>query len=117
MIAINFAVTYFYIRQRGDVGGSMRKQGLRNKELERLYGIREGSAGKVSLDQNNSGLKLSQSDLAKQSNQSVDTWNNAKKLSIEDQEELLSSLPISEKLTQKQVQEYIEQSLCSVLYS
>lgn len=31
------------IRQRGDVGGSAKKVGLRIKELERIYGIRDGS--------------------------------------------------------------------------
>ena len=33
------------IRQRGEIGGSAKKVGKRIKELERLYGIREGSAG------------------------------------------------------------------------
>jgi len=32
------------IRRRGDVGGSAKKMGLRIRELERLYGVREGSA-------------------------------------------------------------------------
>ena len=31
------------IRQRGDVGGSAKKVGLRIKELERLYGIQNGA--------------------------------------------------------------------------
>lgn len=129
------------IRQRGDVGGSMRKQGLRNKELERLYGVRNGSANVKGVNQyigdtKNSVDQITQQDLAKQSNQSVDTWNNAKKLaeaipeldefiktgiintttaiaiakklSPTDQEKLLSSLPTTQKLTQKQVQEYAE---------
>ena len=30
------------IRQRGDVGGSAKKVGLRIKELERIYGIQHG---------------------------------------------------------------------------
>lgn len=30
------------IRQRGDVGGSAKKVGLRIRELERLYGIQNG---------------------------------------------------------------------------
>lgn len=121
------------IRQRGDVGGSMRKQGLRNKELERLYGVREGSSGKVSLESEFTTPKVG--DLARQTGQSRDEWFNAKKLaeaipelddfiktgvmstttaiaiakklSLEEQEELLSSLPASEKLTQKQMQEYM----------
>lgn len=38
---------------RGDIGGSAKKVGLRIKELERIYGIREGSAGKKSLEPNN----------------------------------------------------------------
>ena len=33
------------IRRRGEIGGSAKKVGKRIKELERLYGIREGSAG------------------------------------------------------------------------
>ena len=67
------------IRQRGDVGGSFRKQGLRNKELERLYGVRNGRPEKLP---NYSEVNITQQDLAKQNNQSVDTWNNAKKLAI-----------------------------------
>lgn len=31
------------IRQRGDVGGSAKKMGLRIKELERLYGVHQGN--------------------------------------------------------------------------
>ena len=33
------------IRQRGDVGGSAKKVGLRIKELERIYGIKQGGSG------------------------------------------------------------------------
>lgn len=33
------------IRQRGDVGGSAKKVGLRIKELDRLYGIKNGGSG------------------------------------------------------------------------
>ena len=72
------------IRQRGDVGGSAKKVGLRIKELERLYGIREGSANekgdnrigdpKISDDQ------FTQTDLASQMGISVDTLNNYKRL-------------------------------------
>ncbi|MEG0340359.1 MAG: hypothetical protein RR573_10620, partial [Oscillospiraceae bacterium] len=50
---------------------------MRNKELERLYGIAHG--GNRISSPNNSDL-VTQQDLAKQNNQSVDTWNNAKKL-------------------------------------
>lgn len=52
------------IRQRGDVGGSAKKVGLRIKELERLYGIRNGN------NQYNKSLpkisEPSQTDLASQ---------------------------------------------------
>ena len=33
------------IRQRGDFGGSAKKVGLRIKELDRLYGIKNGGSG------------------------------------------------------------------------
>lgn len=35
---------YRNIRRRSDVGGSAKKMGMRIKELERLYGVRYGSA-------------------------------------------------------------------------
>ncbi|MCR1974976.1 hypothetical protein NSA52_12660 [Clostridium sporogenes] len=50
------------------------------KELERIYGIREGSAGKVSLDQNNLGLKKSQKDLSQQIGITDEQLRNYKKL-------------------------------------
>ena len=76
------------IRQRGDVGGSAKKVGLRIKELERIYGIRDGSAGgngsnqysKKELQPNNSVQAKSQSDLATQMGISVDTLRNYKQL-------------------------------------
>lgn len=64
------------IRQRGDVGGSAKKVGLRIKELERIYGVREGRPEKLP---NNSVVK-SQSDLATQMGISVDTLQNYKML-------------------------------------
>lgn len=69
------------IRRRGEIGGSAKKVGKRIKELERLYGIREGSAGgngsnqyiKKELEPNSSvEAKKSQSDLAAQMGISVD---------------------------------------------
>lgn len=42
------------IRQRGDVGGSAKKVGKRIKELERIYGVREGRPEKLP---NNSVVK------------------------------------------------------------
>lgn len=64
------------IRQRGDIGGSAKKVGLRIKELERIYGVREGRPEKLP---NNSVVK-SQSDLATQMGISVDTLQNYKLL-------------------------------------
>ena len=66
------------IRQRGDVGGSAKKVGKRIKELERIYGVRDGSSGKRILEPNNSAPK--QSDLATQMGISVDTLQNYKLL-------------------------------------
>lgn len=65
------------IRQRGDIGGSAKKVGLRIKELERIYGIEHGGDRKSNT--NNSVLK-SQSDLATQMGISVDTLQNYKQL-------------------------------------
>lgn len=78
------------IRRRGEIGGSAKKVGKRIKELERLYGIREGSAGgngsnqyvKKELQPKNSvQAKKSQSDIAAQMGISVDTLQNYKMLS------------------------------------
>lgn len=55
----------------------MRKQGLRNKELERLYGVRNG--GDRKSEPNNSEVITTEA-LASQSGQSRDEWFNAKKL-------------------------------------
>ena len=65
------------IRRRGEIGGSAKKVGKRIKELERLYGIREGRPEKLP---NNSVIKKSQSDLAAQMGMSVDTLQNYKML-------------------------------------
>ena len=57
--------------QRGDVGGSAKKVGLRIKELERLYGVRQGSAGGTGVNQYLKKLdsikssEATQSDIAK----------------------------------------------------
>lgn len=123
------------IRQRGDVGGSAKKVGLRIKELERLYGIQNGN------NQYNKSLpkisEPSQVDLASQMGISVDTLNNYKRLTemipeLEDlvdtgivtkstalammksltkdeQEEMISSMDTTKRITQKKVQEYIDQ--------
>lgn len=90
-----------HIRRRGEIGGSAKKVGKRIKELERLYGIREGSAGgngsnqykKKELEPNNSVEAKSQSDLAAQMGISVDTLHNYKMLAemIPELDELVST--------------------------
>lgn len=67
------------IRQRGIGNTNPVKFGRCIKELERIYGVRDGSEGKRSLDQNNSGLKT-QEDLASQLGISTDTLRNYKQL-------------------------------------
>ena len=120
------------IRQRGDVGGSAKKVGKRIKELERIYGVREGRPEKLP---NNSVVK-SQEDIAAQMGISVDTLQNykmmaemipeledlmdtgivtkttalamMKSLSPQEQEELISSLDTTKRITQKEMQKYID---------
>lgn len=48
-------------------------------ELERIYGVRNGSAGKISLDYDNTSPK-SQEQIAQQYNISIDKYRNAEKL-------------------------------------
>lgn len=123
------------IRQRGDVGGSAKKVGLRIKELERLYGIQHGNNQYSKSFPKNS--ESSQVDLASQMGISVDTLNNYKRLTEmipeledlvdtgivtkgtalammknltkEEQEEMISSMDTTKRITQKKVQEYIDQ--------
>lgn len=80
------------IRQRGDVGGSAKKVGLRIKELERLYGIKVGNPNY----EKNSQLKT-QNDLANEMGMDVRTLQNYKLLSemIPELEELLDDGIIS----------------------
>lgn len=85
------------IRQRGDIGGSAKKVGRRIMELERLYGIRDGSfnaKGNNRIgEQNNSVDNVTQSDLATQLGISVDTLQNYKMLAdmIPELEELMDT--------------------------
>ena len=123
------------VRQRGNIGGSSVKLGRRIRELERIYGIREGSSGKVGSS--NGTSNFTESDLANQLGIDINTLKRAKslttlpteiqdlieqgnispstasrliaKLTPEQQEQLIQSLPVTEKLTQKQVQEYVNQ--------
>lgn len=89
------------IRQRGDVGGSAKKVGLRIKELERIYGIKQGGSGfygnrhtenNIETPNNSETLKT-QEQLAKEMGFSVDTLNNYKKLTemIPELEELVDT--------------------------
>lgn len=132
------------IRQRGNVGGSVKKVGLRIKELERLYGIKNGSSSfqgnqyiknkseKVVVPNYSEAPHLkTQEDLAKEMGISVDTLKNYKQLtemipeledlvdtgivtkttalaimknlSEKEQEELISSMDTTKRITQSQV--------------
>lgn len=72
------------IRQRGDIGGSAKKVGRRIKELEKLYGVRDGSSNEKGNNRigepNNSVDNVTQSDLAAKLGMSVDTLQNYKML-------------------------------------
>lgn len=126
------------IRQRGDVGGSAKKVGLRIKELERLYEIHQGNgSNQYEQKPNNSVIANSQEQLASQMGMSVDTLQNykllaemipeleelidtgivtkttalaiMKNLSNQEQEELISSLDTTRRITQSQMQKYIDE--------
>lgn len=122
------------VRQRGNIGGSSVKLGRRIRELERIYGIQQGN-NQHQEDSNNVG-KLTQEDLLKQLGLNKETYRQAKslttlpieiqdlieqgnispstasrliaKLTPEQQEELVSALPVTEKLTQRQVSDYVD---------
>lgn len=75
------------IRQRGDVGGSAKKVGLRIKELERIYGIKQGGSGfygnrhTESLESSNNYKTLkTEEDVAKEIGISIASLQNYKKL-------------------------------------
>jgi len=120
------------IRQRGIGNPNPMKLGRCIKELERIYGIKEGRPQKLP---NNSVVK-SQNDLAKEIGISVDTLQNYKKLtemipeleqlvdtgiatpttalaimrnlSEKEQKEFIDSIPTNKKYTQKQMDEEIQ---------
>ena len=124
------------IRQRGDVGGSAKKVGKRIKELERIYGIQLGNNQHGGCEINSHPQKT-QSDLAANIGMDVRTLQNykllaemipeiedlvdtgivskttalamIKNLSEQEQLELISSLDTTKKITQKKVEEYIEE--------
>lgn len=127
------------IRQRGDIGGSAKKVGGRIKELERLYGITNGGKGSNQYMQlpNKSEAAKTQDDIASNMNMSVDTLRNfkmmadmipeledlmdtgvvtkttalaiMKNLSEDEQEELIESMDTTKKITQKEIQVYIDE--------
>jgi ParB-like chromosome segregation protein Spo0J len=124
------------IRQRGDIGGSAKKVGKRIKELERIYGIKHGGDRKLIQDEKNSSCSKLQNQLASDMNMDVRTLQNykqlaemipeledlvdtgivtkttalaiIKELSQEDQEKLISSLDTTKRITQKEMQKYID---------
>ena len=74
------------IRQRGDVGGSAKKVGLRIKELERIYGIKQGGSGfygnrhTEGLESSNNYKTLkTEDDIAKEIGISISSLQNYKK--------------------------------------
>lgn len=73
------------IRRRGDVGGSAKKMGLRIRELERLYGIRQGGSGyygnQYEESSNNFKTPKTQEQLASNMGVTVQTLHNYKLLS------------------------------------
>lgn len=87
------------IRQRGDIGGSAKKVGKRIKELERLYGIQNGSTSfqgnqhKEAVTNISEAPQKTQEQLAKEFGISVDTLQNYKMMAdmIPELEELIDT--------------------------
>lgn len=67
------------IRQRGDVGGSSKKVGMRIKELERIYGIKQGGDRFIPKG-NNFPHQTTQQDIANKLGITAKTLRNYKKL-------------------------------------
>lgn len=127
------------IRRRGEIGGSAKKVGKRIKELERIYGIHNGgNRGNQYVEAEPSYSVLAkQADIASQMGISVDTLQNyklladmipeldelvdtgivtkttalamMKNLSPEEQEQLIASLDTTRRITQREVQKYIDE--------
>lgn len=113
------------IRQRGDIGGSNLKLGRRIKELERIYGVKHGGNRSKS---SNGTFVITDQDIADMNGIDINTLKRAKslttlpieiqdiieqgnispstasrliaKLTPEQQEQLIQSLPITEKAYQ-----------------
>ena len=83
MLSVDGGEAETNIRQRGDVGGSAKKVGKRIKELERIYGIKNGGSGYYGnqheeLRNNFAAPNITQEQLAAQMGISVDTLQNYK---------------------------------------
>ena len=121
------------IRQRGMIGGSQVKLGRRIKELERIYGVRQGSSNEKGAPSGSIGTsrEYTQSDLANQLGIDLNTLKRAKqltdlpqeiqdmvesgkitpstasrviaRLSPDEQLQLIEELPAKEKFTQKEI--------------
>lgn len=122
------------IRQRGNINTSDLKLSRIIKELERIYGVRQGSAGKSEVPME---LGATAKDIADKIGIDINTYKRTKKLlevipeiqnlldegvlpasavsrviaklSEEEQLSLLEKLPAAEKFTQAQIQSYIGQ--------
>lgn len=66
------------IRQRGSVGGSDKKIGLRIKELERLYGVHQGNGSNQHEQKPQNAVLATQEDLASKLGISVDALQRYK---------------------------------------
>ena len=130
------------VRQRGSIGGSDIKLGNRIRELERIYGVRNGSSNEKGTvvgasGSNGTSREMTQRELAERMGIDLNTLKRAKalaslpleilelvdkgtispstasrliaKLTPEEQEKLISTLPVSAHFTQKQVQSYVDQ--------
>ena len=122
------------IRQRGDIGGSAKKVGKRIKELERIYGIEHGN-NQYGYEKNSH--PKTQPELASDFGMDVRTLQNykllsemipeledlfdtgivtktaalamIKQLSPDEQLSLINSLDTTKRITQKEVQRYIDE--------
>ena len=79
------------VRQRGNVGGSDLKLGRRIRELERIYGVRNGSANPKGTEigvssSNGTSRGMTQQDLANQFGIDINTLKRAKSLTTLPQE-------------------------------
>lgn len=111
------------IRQRGDIGGSAKKVGRRIKELERLYGVRDGSSNEKGNNRigepNNSVDNVTQSDLAAKLGMSVDTLQNYKMLAdmIPELEELMDTGIVSKSTALSMIKNLSEEEQESLIES